>query len=131
MRIQALEGEHIELVSAWEWSEELTRKLQETGISDFDDLTTAQDDLDLEFDGPLEKARIDIIAKRTECEVLFEEAAAAERATERSAEIARATAREEAQDDRAAAVSALVSGVGARRGSHSSGLRLKVAKISA
>ena len=116
-RIQALEGEYIELVSAWEWSEELTRKLQETGIRDFDDLTTAQDDLDVEFDGPLEKARIDIIAKRTECEVLFEETAAAERATERSAEITRATARKEAQENRAIEISALTTsavGVGAR-----------------
>ena len=101
-------------MSAWILSEELTRKLQETEIGSFDDLTTAQDELDVEFDGPMEKARTDIIAKRTECEVLLEEAAAAERVTERSAEIARATAREDAQDDRAAAVSAFTPGVGAR-----------------
>lgn len=110
-RILALEEKHRELVRAWEWSEELTAKLNETGLFNFDDLTAAQVDVDTEFEGPLETARIYIIAKRMECEVLFEETAA----------FATATARE--------ALTTAAGGVGARRGSNSSGLRIKVAKM--
>ena len=131
-RILALEEERNELVQAWEWSKELTAKLNETGLFDFDDLTAAQEDVDTEFEGPLETARIHIITKRTECKVLFEETAAIAKANERFAEIARATAREEAQEERATAREALTTaagGVGARRGSNSSGSRIKVAKM--
>ena len=63
IRIQALEGECVELMSAWILSEELMRKLQEMEIGSYDELTNAQDDLDTEFTRPLEKARKDIIAK--------------------------------------------------------------------
>ena len=41
IRIQALEGERIELMSAWILSKELTRKLQETEIGSFNELTNA------------------------------------------------------------------------------------------
>ena len=64
-RILALLEECKQLVQAWEWSEELTAKLDETGLFDFDDLTAAQENVDTEFKGPLETARLQIIAKRT------------------------------------------------------------------
>ena len=88
--------------------------------------------MDTKFEGPLETARLQIIVKRTEYKVLFEENAAFAKTNERLAEISRATAREEAQAERAAAREALTTtagGVGARRGSSSSGLRIKVAKM--
>ena len=60
-------------------SGELTKRIQETEISSFHDVNNAQDELDTRITEPLEKLRKDIIAKRIECKVLLEEAAAAER----------------------------------------------------
>ena len=110
-------------------SGELTKRIQETEISSFHDVNNAQDELDMQITEPLEKVRNNIIAKRTECEVLLEEAAAAEKLTERAAKIDRVTAREATQDARAKAENTSSSNVGARRTVHNSGLRLRMAKM--
>ena len=72
-------------MSTWRMSGELTKRIQETEISSFHDVNNAQDELDTQITEPLEKQRKDIIAKRIECKVLLEEAAAAERLTDRAA----------------------------------------------
>ena len=57
IRVQALEGERLELMSPWILSDELTRQLQETDIGSIEELTNAQEELDAEFTDPMEKAR--------------------------------------------------------------------------
>ena len=79
IQIQALESEWEKIMSTWRMSGELTKRIQETEISSFHDVNNAQDELDTRITEPLEKLRKDIIAKRIECKVLLEEAAAAER----------------------------------------------------
>ena len=46
IRIQALEDEHVEKVSAWIMSEELMRKIQKTEIGSYGEVNDAQDELD-------------------------------------------------------------------------------------